>query len=96
MDKRKEKRVKRRFLSSVEEKPVIVVDMSQGGIQISMSSPPQNQNVNIKLQVGGKTIELQGHVRWINKTVSSQSKNNIGIAITNAPLEYLQLLKGNI
>jgi SH3-like domain-containing protein len=92
MEKRKEKRVRKRILSSLEERPAIIVDISQNGIQISMSSTPKNQAVSIKLQIGGKVIDLQGNVRWINKTMSSQNSSNIGIAIHDAPAEYLQLL----
>jgi hypothetical protein len=93
MEKRKEKRVKKRILSSLEERPAIIVDISQNGIQISMSSTPKNQAVSIKLKIGDKIINLQGDIRWINKTISSQNSSNIGIAIQNAPVEYLQLLE---
>jgi hypothetical protein len=94
MEKRKEKRVKKRILSCLEERPAIIVDISQSGIQIAMSSTPKNQSVSIKLQIGGKVIALQGDVRWINKTTSSQNTSNIGITIRDAPAEYLQLLAG--
>lgn len=83
------------MLSSLEERPAIIVDISQSGIQISMSSKPKNQSVSIKLQIGGKVIDLQGDVRWITKTTASQNSSNIGIAIHNAPAEYLQLLEGH-
>jgi hypothetical protein len=96
MEKRKEKRVKKRMLSSLEERPAIIVDISQGGIQISMSSTPKNQLVSIKLQIGGKVIDLRGDVRWINKTISSQNSSNIGIAIHEAPAEYLQLFESRV
>ncbi len=92
MEKRKEMRIKKRILSSLEEKPAIIVDISHSGIKISMSRPPQCQNVDIKLQVGGKVISLKGDVRWITRMVSTQSTNNIGIAIREAPPEYYQLL----
>ena len=82
------------MLSSLEERPVIIVDISQSGIQIAMSSTPKNQSVSIKLQIGGKVIDLQGDVRWINKTTSNQNTSNIGITIREAPAEYLQLLAG--
>lgn len=95
MEKRKEKRVKKRILSSLEERPAIIVDISESGIQISMSSTPKNQRVAIKLQIGGKVIDLQGDVRWINKTTSNQNTSNIGITIHGAPAEYLQLLEGH-
>jgi len=94
MEKRKEKRVRKRMLSSLEERPAIIVDISQSGIQIAMSSTPKNQRVSIKLQIGGKVIVLQGDVRWINKTTSNQNTSNIGITIREAPAEYLQLLAG--
>jgi S1-C subfamily serine protease len=96
MEKRKEKRVKKRRLSSLEERPAIIVDISQGGIQISMSSTPKNQLVAIKLQIGGKVIDLRGDVRWINRTISSQNSSNIGIAIHEAPAEYLQLFESRV
>lgn len=94
MEKRKEKRIKKRILSSLEERPAIIVDISQSGIQISMSSSPKNQAVLIRLQIGDKIIDLQGDVRWINKTISTQNSSNIGIAINEAPAEYLQLVAG--
>jgi len=95
VEKRKEKRVKKRILSSLESRPAIVVDISQGGIQISMNAAPKNQAVAIKLQIGGKTIDLEGDIRWINKTMSSRNSSNIGIAIHDAPPEYLKLLAGH-
>ncbi|MCX6558616.1 MAG: PilZ domain-containing protein [Candidatus Aminicenantes bacterium] len=95
MEKRKEKRVRKRMLSSLEDRPAIIVDVSQSGIQISMSSTPKNQLVSIKLQIGGKVIHLHGDIRWINKTISTQNSSNIGIAIHEAPPEYLQLVEGH-
>ena len=95
MEKRKEMRIKKRMLSSLEDKPAIIVDMSQGGIKISMNRPPKSQNVDIKLQIGGKVISLKGDVRWITRMVSTQASNNIGIAIREAPPEYYELLSSS-
>jgi hypothetical protein len=92
MEKRKELRVKKRALSSLEDKPAIIVDMSQCGIQISMNRPPRSQNVIIKLQVDGKVITIKGDVRWIGRTASSPSASHVGIAIREAPDEYYQML----
>ncbi len=92
MEKRKELRVKKRALSSLEDKPAIIVDMSLSGIQISMNRPPRNQNVVIKLQVNGQVITIKGDVRWIGRTPSSASANHVGIAIREAPDEYYQML----
>jgi hypothetical protein len=92
MEKRKEMRIKKRVLSSLEDKPAIVVDMSQGGIRISMNRPPKNQSVDIKLQIGDKVITLKGDIRWITRMPASRSSNNIGIAIREAPEEYYQLI----
>ncbi len=94
MEKRKENRIKKRILTKLEERPAIVVDISQSGIQISMNSVPKNQEIAIKLQIGDKVIDLQGDIRWINKTMFNKSSSNIGIAIRDAPMEYLQLLSG--
>jgi hypothetical protein len=95
MEKRKEMRIRKRMLSSLEDKPAIVVDISQSGIMISMSRPPKSQNVTIKLQIGGKVINLKGDIRWINRMVSKQVSNNIGIAIHEAPPEYYEMLLGS-
>lgn len=92
MEKRKEMRIRKRILSSLEEKPAIVVDMSLSGIKISMSRPPKSQDVNITLQVGEKVINLKGDIRWINRTVSNKVSNNIGIVIREAPPEYYEML----
>jgi len=92
MEKRKEMRIKKRMLSSLEDKPAIIVDMSKSGIKISMNRPPKSQNVEVKLQVGGKVILLKGDIRWISRLVSTQVTNNIGIAIREAPPEYYEML----
>jgi hypothetical protein len=92
MEKRREMRIKKRMLSSLEDKPAIIVDISKGGIKISMNRPPKSQNVDIKLQIGGKVIVLKGDVRWISRMVSTHASNNIGIAIREAPPEYYELL----
>lgn len=92
MEKRKETRVKKRILSSLEDRPALIVDISQGGIQISMSTTPKSQEVAIKLQIGGQAINLKGNIRWINKAMINQNSSNIGIAIKDAPPEFLRLL----
>ena len=92
MEKRKEMRIRKRILSSLEDKPAIVVDISQSGIKIAMNRPPKSQNVDIKLQVGDKVITLKGDIRWITRMAATQSSNQIGIAIREAPPEYYQLL----
>jgi hypothetical protein len=92
MEQRKEVRIKKRILSSLEEKPAIIIDISLSGIRLSMSRPPQNQSVDIKLQIGGKVIDLKGDVRWINRLAANQASNNIGIAIRDAPPEYYDML----
>jgi hypothetical protein len=92
MEKRREMRVKKRVLSSLEDKPAIIVDMSESGIQIAMNRPPRNQNVDIKLQIDGQVITLKGDIRWIERVPTSHSANNIGIAIREAPPEYYRFL----
>ena len=57
-----------------------------------MSRPPKSQNVDIKLQVGGRIISLKGDVRWITRMVSNRVSNHIGIAIREAPPEYYEML----
>ncbi len=93
MEKRREMRIKKRVLTTVESKPAIIVDISQSGIRISMNRPPRDQNVDVKLQIGGKVITLKGDVRWISRMAATQSSSHIGIAIREAPPEYYQLLE---
>jgi hypothetical protein len=92
MEKRKEMRIKKRMLSSLEDKPAIIVDISRGGIRISMNRPPRSQSVDVKLQIGDKVIVLKGDVRWITRVVSTQVSNSVGIAIREAPPEFYELL----
>jgi hypothetical protein len=92
MEKRKEMRIKKRMLSNLEDKPAIIVDISQSGIKISMSRPPKSQEVEIKLQIGDKVINVKGDVRWITHMVSTRVTNDIGIAIREAPDEYYELV----
>lgn len=94
MEKRREMRVKKRILSSLEDKPAIIVDLSESGIQISMNRPPREQNVAIKLQVGDQVITVKGDVRWIGRAPSGHSASNVGIAIREAPPEYYAMLAG--
>ena len=94
MEKRKEIRIKKRILSNLEDKPAIIVDISQGGIKISMNRPPKNQDVEVKLQIGGQVISVKGDVRWITRMVSTRGGNDIGIAIREAPPEYYKLVSG--
>ena len=95
MEKRKEIRIKKRMLSNLEDKPAIIVDISQGGIKISMNRPPKSQNVEVKLQLGGKVISVRGDVRWITRMVSTRVTNDIGIAIREAPPEYYELVSNS-
>jgi hypothetical protein len=91
MEKRKELRISKRMLSNLEDKPAIIIDISLGGIKISMNRPPKSQDVEVKLQVGSKVISLKGDVRWITSMPTSRGAKQIGIAIREAPDEYYQM-----
>jgi len=93
MEKRRDERVKKRMSVTVNDKVGFVVDMSQSGIQLLMSSVPQSRDVSIRFQTEEKSFELQGVIKWIRKQISQYQQYQVGILLTNACYEYYQLIE---
>jgi len=93
MERRKNKRIKKRVLSKIDDKTGITIDLSKKGMQISLKSNPQKKNINVTLQVGEKYFDLKGEIRWVRKELSVQGSSRIGIFLTDVPPEYAHLLE---
>jgi hypothetical protein len=91
MDMRRDERVRKRGLARVDDKPGIMVDMSRGGIQITVPSLPKMKQVTIRLQLGERVINCLGEIIWVRRTLTPGSPHHMGIAIKSAPPEYLAI-----
>ncbi|MCK5058403.1 MAG: PilZ domain-containing protein [Candidatus Aminicenantes bacterium] len=92
MDKRKDRRIKKRLMAKINDHSSILVDISRNGFKFSTAAIPKNRNVNITLQVNNQTFNLKGYTRWISQKVTTQQLYEIGVTIEEASQEYYQFL----
>lgn len=79
-----------------KEYPATITDFSIKGISIITEQIlPTYKMVDLILIIEGKTVNLEGSVRWIheNKKETKPRFNEIGIALLNPPKEYLEYIK---
>jgi hypothetical protein len=93
MEKRKEKRVKKRVMVTVDKKTGMLLDISEDGMKVAMSTIPASRKVTIDLQLGEQSYKLKAEIRWIKRKFSSQSLNQLGLLIKRPPLRYTKALK---
>jgi len=91
MEKRKEKRIKRRVLANIEKHSAITSDISASGLQISMVTNPKTVVVDIQLTLEQKKYNLKGRVKWIKRNPIKKT-STIGISVNNFPEEYKKKL----
>ena len=79
-----------------KEYPATITDFSVKGISIMTEKIlPTYKMVKLILILNGKTVILEGSVRWIheNKKETKPRFNEIGLALLNPPIEYLEYIK---
>jgi len=89
MEKRNGKRLKKRSLIHVDDKAGMLLDISQDGLKVALSSLPTHRQIKVKLTLGDEDFILAGTVRWIKKTFSAQGSNELGIHIEDPPPAYV-------
>lgn len=92
MEKRKDKRFKKRELIRIDNKAGMLLDISEDGLKVALSSLPTQRKISIRLHLGDKEFSLNGTIRWIKKTFSAQGANELGIRIDNPPADYSHAL----
>jgi hypothetical protein len=92
VERRKKNRFKKRVAISVDGKPAILNNISQEGIQVSMSGMPVSRNVKVVMQMDDFSIEVHGVVMWVKKNTFLYQPNLFGISITTSSPEYTQLV----
>ena len=90
MEKRKVKRIKKRIMVKINNRPAILIDISKGGIKLSSAIVPSKPEVSIEIRDDNQVFNLRGRIRWITRTISFQNLKEIGIIIDDAPEEYHQ------
>jgi len=92
VEKRKDKRFKKRELIRIDNKAGMLLDISEDGLKVALSSLPTQRRISILIHLGDNEFSLQGTIRWIKKTFSAQGANELGIRIDNPPSEYSSTL----
>jgi hypothetical protein len=93
MDKRQYKRFKTRQIVKVCGKLGVVSDISNTGIQLSTSFSPKDRMLDISIEANGGEISLIGIIQWVKWKKQMQSLNEMGVAIKDAPPEYLDFVR---
>ncbi len=91
MEKRKELRVKKRILASIEKHSAITCDISQNGFQLSMGTNPKTVIVDISVTLGKQEYNLTGKVKWIRRNPIKKT-STIGISIKDLSNGYKKKL----
>lgn len=94
MDKRKDKRIKKRLMAKINNKAAVLVDISRRGFKISTAVLPPNRKVDITVQAGNQTFDLKGYTCWINQKITAPRMYDLGITVKEASTEYYQFLDG--
>ncbi len=97
-ERRKHERVRCNFACFIETKkePVraLVLDVSDGGLQIETDVTPPEQGFPLLLTLRppkGKTIRIEGLV-WHVKESRKRGQKSIGLVLSNAPDEYFSMV----
>ena len=93
MEKRSEKRIKKRIITKVGDRVAVLIDISRSGIQISMPSIPSTEEVDVEIQFGEKLFCLRGNIRWVKRQMATQNQNFIGIAFKDPPVDYTKIVE---
>jgi hypothetical protein len=91
LEKRKERRIKRRILANLEKHSAITNDISENGMQISMGTNPKTILVNIQIDLEKDKYNLTGKVKWIKRNPIKKT-STIGISIDSFPDDYKKKL----
>ena len=67
MEKRKIKRIKKRIMVKINNRPAILIDISKGGIKLSSAIVPSKPEVNIEIRDNNQVFNLKGRIRWITR-----------------------------
>jgi len=99
MDKRKEKRIKKRailqFGETEQSQKGFSADISKHGMQIKSARILQtDKKINIKVNLGDQEVQLQGVVCW-NYELSGYSSlpKTMGIFFLNPPQEFMKYVE---
>jgi hypothetical protein len=92
MDKRKDRRIKKRLMAKINNHSSILVDISRSGFKFSTAAIPRSRDVDITLQANNQVFNLKGYTRWISQKVATQQLYEIGVTIKEASQEYYRFL----
>lgn len=97
-ERRKHERVHCNFACFIARKKeplrALVLDLSDGGMQIETEIPPPEQGTPLRLTLRppkGKTVDVEGLV-WHVKPSRKRGLNLIGLVLSEAPDEYFSLV----
>ncbi|MCK4766158.1 MAG: PilZ domain-containing protein [Candidatus Aminicenantes bacterium] len=94
MENRKEKRVAGqtaiRLIEGDQSFEAEILDVSKKGISIKCEHVfPTYRIVNIIMDIGSKSLEMKGSVRWVNEKLKKGELNEIGILLLDPPEDFL-------
>lgn len=92
-DRRESNRIRKRIMLRVNNRPGILLDLSQTGMRVSTSMVPVSRNVRIQFHADGAEFDLDGHILWVNKRYALQNLKEMGILIQNRPESYNRYLE---
>ncbi len=101
MEKRKERRLKKRvmvkFGESILERIGFTSNLSQNGLYINSTQIyPSGKKIKILLSDGGKSFSLKGEVKWSIKYPShfhSYIPSGMGVYIKEAPGDFYEFVR---
>lgn len=100
MIKRRDLRVKKKYMVSFDDSGFdglgLTSDISKNGICVAAGTEfPVHREVVLSVAVPGRIFTLKGEVMWCKHSsdAASDIPDNIGIRITEAPVDYLNYVE---
>ncbi len=67
-----------------------VQDISVGGMRLAVDILPKTRKVQVTIDIDGKSVDLIGNIRWIQRIDSHTKANILGVAIERPPRGYIR------
>jgi len=93
LDRRTQIRIKKEAIIRLNNKIALLIDISENGMNLASYDTPKEPNVAIKMKIMGKTFNLKGVIRWLDKKDHFTGLNSIGIYLEDPPDKYKLLIR---
>ncbi len=93
IERRNFNRIFQNSIVIINETEGFLIDLSENGLGISVARKPSEQKIKIKLILDSTEFLLTGEITWEGWNKKYSELTDIGIKLTDPPLEYVNFVK---